>query len=59
MDLFCLPSYREGMPHTIIEAMMTAKPVIATNICGAREEVVPGETGLLVAHGMPGPWRGR
>ena len=49
MDLFCLPSYREGMPRTIIEAMMMAKPVIATNIRGAREEVVPGETGLLVA----------
>ena len=48
MDLFCLPSWREGMPRTIIEAMMMAKPVVATDIRGAREEVVPGETGLLV-----------
>lgn len=48
MDVFCLPSWREGMPRTIIEAMMMAKPVIATNIRGAREEVVPEETGLLV-----------
>lgn len=48
MDLFCLPSYREGMPRSIIEAMMMALPVVATNIRGAREEVVPGETGLLV-----------
>lgn len=48
MDLFCLPSWREGMPRTIIEAMMMAKPVVATNIRGAREEVVNGETGLLV-----------
>ena len=48
MDLFCLPSWREGMPRTIIEAMMMAKPVVATNIRGAREEVVHGETGLLV-----------
>ena len=48
MDLFCLPSWREGMPRTIIEAMMMAKPVVATNIRGAREEVVPEETGLLV-----------
>jgi len=48
MDIFCLPSYREGMPRTIIEAMMMAKPVVATNIRGCREEVVDGETGLLV-----------
>jgi glycosyltransferase involved in cell wall biosynthesis len=48
MDLFCLPSWREGMPRTIIEAMMMAKPVVATNIRGSREEVVPGKTGTLV-----------
>lgn len=48
MNLFCLPSWREGMPRTIIEAMMMAKPVVATNIRGSREEVVPEETGLLV-----------
>ena len=48
MNLFCLPSWREGMPRTIIEAMMMEKPVVATNIRGAREEVVSGETGWLV-----------
>ena len=48
MDVFCLPSYREGMPRTIIEAMMMAKPVVATDIRGCREEVVAGETGWLV-----------
>jgi len=48
MDLFTLPSWREGMPRTIIEAMMMALPVVATNIRGSREEVVDGETGLLV-----------
>jgi glycosyltransferase involved in cell wall biosynthesis len=48
MDLFCLPSWREGMPRTIIEAMMMAKPVLATDIRGSREEVVPEETGVLV-----------
>lgn len=48
MDLFCLPSWREGMPRTIIEAMMMAKPILATDIRGAREEVVEEETGLLV-----------
>ena len=48
MDVFCLPSYREGMPRSIIEAMMMALPVVATNIRGSREEVVPEKTGLLV-----------
>jgi glycosyltransferase involved in cell wall biosynthesis len=47
-DLFTLPSHREGMPRTIIEAMMTGLPVVATNIRGSREEVAHGETGLLV-----------
>ena len=48
MDIFTLPSYREGMPVTIIEAMLMAKPVVATNIRGSREEVIADETGLLV-----------
>jgi len=47
-DIFVLPSHREGMPRSIIEAMMTGLPVVATDIRGSREEVVPGETGLLV-----------
>jgi glycosyltransferase involved in cell wall biosynthesis len=47
-DLFVLPSHREGMPRSIIEAMMTGLPVVATDIRGTREEVVQGETGLLV-----------
>ena len=48
MDIFCLPSYREGMPRSIIEAMMMELPVVATDIRGSREEVVHEETGLLV-----------
>ena len=48
MDVFCLPSWREGMPRTIIEAMMMGKPVIATDIRGSREEVDHDKTGLLV-----------
>jgi lipopolysaccharide/colanic/teichoic acid biosynthesis glycosyltransferase/glycosyltransferase involved in cell wall biosynthesis len=48
IDLFTLPSYREGMPRSLIEAMASGKPVVATNIRGCREEVVPGSTGLLV-----------
>ena len=47
-DLFTLPSHREGMPRSIIEAMMTGLPVVATDIRGSREEVIDGQTGLLV-----------
>ena len=53
VDVFTLPSYREGMPRSIIEAMACGKPVVATNIRGCREEVIPGETGLLVPVGDP------
>ena len=48
MNLFVLPSWREGMPRTIIEAMMMKLPVVATNIRGSREEVIDKVTGLLV-----------
>lgn len=48
-DLFVLPSYREGMPLTILEAMAAGKPIVATNVRGCREEVVKGLTGILVA----------
>ena len=47
-DVFCLPSHFEGLPMSVIEAMMTGLPVIATDIRGPREMVVEGETGLLV-----------
>jgi len=50
-DIFVLPSYREGLPRSIIEAMAMGVPVIATNIRGCREEVIDGETGILVPPG--------
>ncbi|WP_210128816.1 glycosyltransferase family 4 protein [Staphylococcus sp. GDX8P102P-2] len=46
-DIFCLPSYREGMPRSIIEAMAMRNAVLATNIRGSREEVLHNETGYL------------
>lgn len=52
-DIFCLPSYREGMPRTIIEAMAMECAVIATDIRGCREEVIEGETGFLVKPQSP------
>jgi len=49
VDIFALPSYREGMPLTILEAMAAGKPVVTTNVRGCREEVVNGLTGIIVA----------
>jgi glycosyltransferase involved in cell wall biosynthesis len=47
-DIFVLPSHFEGLPMSVIEAMLAALPVVATNIRGPREQVLDGETGLLV-----------
>ncbi len=47
-DIFALPSHFEGLPMSVIEAMLTGLPVVATDISGPREQVVAGETGLLV-----------
>ncbi len=47
-DLFTLPSHREGMPRSVIEAMMSGLPVVGTDVRGTREEIVSEETGLLV-----------
>lgn len=50
-DLYVLPSHREGMPRSILEAMAMGLPVVATRIRGSREIVVDGQTGTLVEVG--------
>ena len=47
-DVFALPSYREGMPRALLEAMASGIPVVASDIRGCREEVEEGITGFLV-----------
>jgi glycosyltransferase involved in cell wall biosynthesis len=47
-DIFALPSHFEGLPMSVIEAMLTGLPVVATDIRGPREQVVNDGTGLLV-----------
>lgn len=50
-DILVQPSREEGMPVAVLEAMMHAKPVIASCVGGAPEVVKEGETGLLVPPG--------
>jgi glycosyltransferase involved in cell wall biosynthesis len=51
--IYCLPSYHEGMPRTILEAMAMARPILTTDVCGCRETVSSGENGWLVPKANP------
>ena len=47
-SVYVLPSYREGTPRTVLEAMSMGRAVITTDAPGCRETVIDGETGFLV-----------
>ena len=47
-SVYVLPSYREGTPRTVLEAMAMGRPIITTNAPGCKETVVDGKTGFLV-----------
>lgn len=46
-DCVVLPSYREGVPRTLMEASAMGRPIVATNVPGCREVVADGVNGLL------------
>jgi glycosyltransferase involved in cell wall biosynthesis len=50
-DVFCLPSFAEGVPVVLMEAMASGRAVVATRIAGVPELVEEGVSGLLVTPG--------
>lgn len=51
LDLYCLPSFSEGCPYTLLEAMAAGLPCVATAVDGSRELVLDGTTGRLTPPG--------
>ncbi|WP_135806368.1 glycosyltransferase family 4 protein [Halorussus marinus] len=51
LDVFVLPSFGEGIPGAVREALAMERPVVATDVGGTSEVVQDGETGLLVEPG--------
>lgn len=52
-DVFMLPSHAEGRPNTVYEAMASGTAVVGSAVSGIPEQVVDGETGLLIPPGNP------
>ncbi len=47
-EIYVLPSYREGTPRSVLEAMAMGRPIITSDSPGCRETVIDGENGFLV-----------
>lgn len=53
MDIFTLPTHREGFPNTVLEAQAAERPVVTTSATGAVDSVEADVTGLIVPVGNP------
>ena len=47
-NIVCLPSYREGLPKSLVEAAACGRAVVTTDVPGCRDAIIPEVTGLLV-----------
>ena len=47
-SIYVLPSYREGTPRSVLEAMSMGRPIITTDVPGCKETVLEGKNGFLV-----------
>ncbi len=47
-NIVCLPSYREGLPKSLVEAAACGRAVVTTDVPGCRDAILPNITGLLV-----------
>jgi len=47
-NIVCLPSYREGLPKSLVEAAACGRAVVTTDVAGCRDAITAGVTGLLV-----------
>lgn len=50
-DVYCLPSYAENLPVSVLEAMAARLPVVGTPVAGTPEEIIEGETGFMIQPG--------
>jgi glycosyltransferase involved in cell wall biosynthesis len=51
--LFVLPSYTEGLPYTIVEAMACGTPILATPVGAIPDVIKDGETGFIMENNSP------
>jgi glycosyltransferase involved in cell wall biosynthesis len=50
-NVFCLPSYMEGCPNAVVEALASGRPVVATNVGGIPELINDTAKGILISPG--------
>lgn len=50
MDVFVLPSYREGFPTSVLEASAMELPIITTKATGCIDSIIENKTGIFISH---------